>query len=348
MVEMILQQYGIDVRNAQMEQFGEGLINHTWKITDQHGIYILQQVNHAVFTDPAAIDQNLNRLSNYFRTHYPDYLFVGPLASADGRTLLRQDGKYYRLFPFIADSTTLNVITAQNSAYEAARQFGLFSRLLDNFDTAALEVTLPDFHNLSLRYDQFMLAIEGASAERLAEARESIGFICGNYPLIETYKTLVTEKKMPLRVIHHDTKISNVLFDNTGKGLCVIDLDTVMPGYFISDIGDMMRTYLCPATEEEMDFQQIVIRKDYFKAIYDGYMEQMDAVLNDTEKSYFIYAGKFIILMQAIRFLTDYLQNDKYYGKKYDKHNLNRANNQITLLKRYLEAEPEFKVMLGL
>jgi Ser/Thr protein kinase RdoA (MazF antagonist) len=348
MVQEILQQYGIDAGKAQTEQFGEGLINHTWKITDQRGAYILQQVNHAVFTNPQAIDDNLNALAKHFRMHHPDYLFAGPIPAANGKTLLLHKDHYYRLFPFITGSTTLNVLSDKASAYEAARQFGLFSRLLNNFDTAALQVTLPDFHNLSLRYIQFIQAVESASSLRLQQASESIAFIRGQFPIVESYRMLVNEKKLPLRVIHHDTKISNVLFDSTGKGLCVIDLDTVMPGYFISDIGDMMRTYLSAAGEEEMDFEKIVIRKDFFKAIFDGYMEQMEVVLNDTEKSCFIYAGKFIILMQAIRFLTDYLQNDQYYGRKYDRHNLNRAKNQITLLKRYVEAEPVFNEMLGI
>jgi Ser/Thr protein kinase RdoA (MazF antagonist) len=348
MVDDILRQYGIDASKAQTEKFGTGLINHTWKITAQGRSYILQQVNQAVFTNPLAIDKNLSKLTGYFHTNYPAYLFVGPLPSVDGKTLLMLEGNYYRLFPFITDSRTLDVVTDKESAYLAARQFGLFSSLLNNFNTAALEVTLPDFHNLSLRYDQFTDAVAGAAAARLTQAGECIDFINSQMPVIESYRMLVAQKKLPLRVIHHDTKISNVLFDSAGKGLCVIDLDTVMPGYFISDIGDMMRTYLCTASEEEMDFDRIVIRKDFFKAIYDGYMEQMDQILNDIEKSNFIYAGKFIILMQAIRFLTDYLQNDIYYGKKYDLHNLNRAKNQITLLKRYLEMEPEFKVMLGL
>jgi len=123
--------------------------------------------------------------------------------------------------------------------------------------------------------------------------------------------------------------------------LCVIDLDTVMPGYFISDVGDMMRTYLSAASEEETDLSKVIVRKDFFDAIRQGYMEEMDSVLSEAEKEYFNYSGEFIIYMQAIRFLTDFLQKDIYYGAKYPDHNINRAKNQIALLKGYLAIKTE-------
>jgi hypothetical protein len=130
-----------------------------------------------------------------------------------------------------------------------------------------------------------------------------------------------------------------VLFDANHKGLCVIDLDTVMPGYFISDIGDMMRTYLSPANEEEKDFSKIEIRQEYFESIWKGYMSEMKDELNREEKSHFIYAGEFMIYMQALRFLTDHLNNDVYYGARYEGQNFVRAGNQMQLLKKLMEKE---------
>lgn len=131
----------------------------------------------------------------------------------------------------------------------------------------------------------------------------------------------------------------NVLFDENDKGLCVIDLDTMMPGYFISDVGDMMRTYLCPVSEEEQDLSKIMIRNDFFEAIVHGYLSEMREALSEKEQGQFVYAGKFMIYMQALRFITDYLNNDIYYGEKYEGHNLKRAMNQIQLLKLYLKEE---------
>ena len=127
------------------------------------------------------------------------------------------------------------------------------------------------------------------------------------------------------------------MFDGAGKGLCVIDLDTVMPGYFISDVGDMMRTYLCPVSEEEKDFSKINIRKNFYDAIVNGYLSEMGSELGEVEKQYFHYACEFMIYMQAIRFLTDHLNDDIYYGAKYEGHNFVRAGNQITLLERLQE-----------
>lgn len=230
----------------------------------------------------------------------------------------------------------MNVVTKAEEAYEAAKQFGKFSRLLADFDANRLNITIPDFHNLTLRYTQFERACELADLERLNAAQESIEFIIAHQGIVQTYQDLVNNPDIPLRVIHHDTKISNILFNADQEGLCVIDLDTVMPGYFISDVGDMMRTYLSIASEEETDLTKVSVRKDFFEAIHRGYMEEMSFVLSEAEKEYFNYAGKFIIYMQAIRFLTDFLQKDVYYGAKYPDHNINRAKNQIALLKAYL------------
>lgn len=168
--------------------------------------------------------------------------------------------------------------------------------------------------------------------------------------MIETagkYKSIVTQfesiKQNPqfkIRVTHHDTKISNVLLDYNNNGLCVIDLDTVMPGYFFSDAGDMIRTYLSPVSEEESNLAKIEIRQEYFEALAKGYFSQMNQQLTAEEKDHFVYAGKFMIYMQAIRFLTDYLNNDIYYGCKYEGHNFVRAGNQFTLLEKLIAEEP--------
>lgn len=341
MFENILSLYGLDPQKTIVQQFGDGLINHTWKVSTEKGNYILQKVNSDVFKQPDAIDQNLTLLRDYLSKENPDYLFISPVIATNGKSLLHIENGYYRLFPFVEGSVSLNTLTKKEEACEAAKQFGKFSKILDSFNVDQLNITIPNFHNLALRFDQFKVACKEASAERLEKAKDSIQFINDHQGLVDTYQEILNNTEIRLRVIHHDTKISNILFDSQNKGLCVIDLDTVMPGYFISDVGDMMRTYLSAVSEEETDFSKIRIRKDFYKAIYDGYMGEMNDVLSEAEKPYFIYAGKFIIYMQAIRFLADYLQNDIYYGAKYEDHNFNRANNQITLLKEYLEVESE-------
>jgi Ser/Thr protein kinase RdoA (MazF antagonist) len=163
---------------------------------------------------------------------------------------------------------------------------------------------------------------------------------------VKTFQAIQSSELFKIRVTHHDTKISNVLFDQYDKGICVIDLDTVMPGYFISDVGDMLRTYLSPVSEEEKDFSKIQARDEYFTAIVEGYLSYMSIDLNAEELRHFVYSGMFMIYMQAIRFLTDHLNNDVYYGAAYEGHNFIRAKNQITLLTRLKEKEACFNELV--
>jgi Ser/Thr protein kinase RdoA (MazF antagonist) len=278
-------------------------------------------------------------IAEYVNTHYPGYLFPAPLQSVDGKELVKTGPGYFRVFPYVKYSHTIDVVEKPAQAYEAASQFAKFTKVLSGIDTSKLKVTLPDFHNLALRYSQFKNALKDGNKERIARSKEMIAFLHGQKNIVDEYENIKLNPEFKTRVTHHDTKISNVLFDTNDKGLCVIDLDTVMPGYFISDVGDMMRTYLSPVSEEEKDFSKIEIREDFYKAIVNGYMKEMDTELTETEKKYFIYAGKFMIYMQALRFLTDFINNDIYYGSKYESHNFMRAGNQITLLNRLLEFE---------
>ncbi|HEY0176753.1 MAG TPA: phosphotransferase, partial [Pedobacter sp.] len=216
-----------------------------------------------------------------------------------------------------------------------------------DFDIRELSYTIANFHNLSYRFFQFEQALAAAAPERRKKAKEAIQQALMNRDIVNDYEDIVAYSTLPLRVMHHDTKINNILFDHAHKGICVIDLDTVMPGYFISDIGDMMRTYLSPCNEEEEDLDKISIREDFFAAIAEGYFLEMGSILTGNEKRLFYYAGKFMMYMQAIRFLTDYLNNDVYYQARHPDHNLNRANNQFTLLELYKDAEIRFQSIIA-
>ncbi len=348
MFDNILLSFGLDPNNYHIQPFGSGLINRTFKVTGNDGDYILQQINGNVFKSPGDIAQNLNLLQQYLRKTQPDYLFVAPIPSASGDLLVKSGkGNIFRLFPFVKGSQTINTISSEKQAFEAAKQFGKFTRLLKDFDIDQLEYTLPDFHNLPLRFEQFRTAVQNAEQERSAQAVHEIKDVYKYYYVLETYNQLIANNEIPLRVIHHDTKISNILFDDQQNGLCVIDLDTVMPGYYLSDVGDMMRTYLSPANEEEADLSKIHIREDIFSAIYKGYLSEMGSVLTETEQHYFIFSGKLMIYMQALRFLADFLNNDIYYETKYPEHNLTRAKNQFKLLSEYETAEGKLKQMIS-
>lgn len=343
MLTDLLESFGISPTQAIVHRLSTGLINQTWKITTDSAEYILQKINKNVFKSPIDISENIENLKDFLSKNHPDYLFVSSLEATDGRVLIQDtNADYYRLMPFVKDSHTIDTVNTEEQAFEAARQFGKFTSLLSNFDIHLLKYTLPDFHNLSLRFEQFKKALEFGDQQRRMIAEIEINETFKYIDIVDTYNSIVRDGLIPLRVIHHDTKISNVLFDNNDKGLCVIDLDTVMPGYFFSDVGDMMRTYLSPANEEEQDFSKIKVREEYFEALIDGYLSEMGSVLNSAERTLIIYAGKFLIYMQAIRFLTDFINGDIYYTTSYPNHNLVRAQNQFVLLNEYVKMEEKF------
>jgi len=347
MFDDILLCFGLHPPDYTIQSFGSGLINHTLKVSGNSAAYILQQININVFKSPYHIAENLSLLNAHFKKNNADYLFVAPLPAISGDFLVKSaSGDVFRLFPFVEGSQTINFISSEKQAFEAAKQFGKFTRLLNDFEIGQLKYTLPAFHNLELRFEQFKTAYANTTRERLDQASNEIGQVFNHEHILQTYKQLIANNEMPLRVIHHDTKISNILFDDQQNGLCVIDLDTVMPGYYLSDVGDMMRTYLSPANEEETDLSKIHIRESFFSAVCKGYLSEMGNVLTEAEKKYFIFSGKLMIYMQAIRFLTDFLNNDIYYGTKYPGHNLIRARNQFTLLNKYEAAEEKFKQLI--
>lgn len=347
MFSRILQAYGLAPEDCTIQQFGSGLINRTWKVTQRQTSYILQNINHQVFKSPDDIASNTAAVAGWLTLRSPGYLFVNQISTIHNDLLYIDAEKgYFRLTPFVEGSGSYDVAPDKNIAYEAARQFGKFTHLLSGFPLHTLRYTLPDFHNLTLRYQQFEQALLNGNKERIAETADSIALVKEFSYINDTFEKIQRNQDFKLRVTHHDTKISNVLFDSTGNGLCVIDLDTVMPGYFISDFGDMMRTYLSPASEEEKDLSKVYVREDYFNAIVRGYLSEMQHELSNAELAHIVYAGKFMTYMQAIRFLTDYLNNDIYYGAAYEKHNLVRARNQLVLLQSITNKTPVLEAMI--
>jgi Ser/Thr protein kinase RdoA (MazF antagonist) len=341
-INAVMQEFGLDTLVYAAEIFGSGLIHKTYLIR-KNGLpcFILQQVNHHVFKRPEDISHNLHIMGNFLSVHAPEYPFTFPVAAESGSDYVISEGNYFRIFRFITGTHTLDTCERPEHAYEAALEFGRFTAVLNGLRTDMLRYTIPGFHDLSSRFIEFTRAVEHGDAKRLAESRETAQWLTANKEIADQYEKIASGNDYIKRVTHHDTKISNVLLNHDNKGVCVIDLDTVMPGYFISDVGDMIRTYVSPANEEETNFEKIHFRKDFLKAIYSGYMENMGDLLTETERSDFLYAGKFMIYMQALRFYTDHLYNDRYYGARYPGHNLVRARNQVKLLEELFRAEKE-------
>ncbi len=339
MLNSVLALYGID--NFEVGLTGSGLINTTWKISCPKGQFILQKINTAIFKEPKILEDNIGHISSFLKKNHPGYLLPFPLPSLEGRQMVLFDEGFYRLFPFIQGSHTVDVVNSPEIAFEAARKFGELTRLLSGFQPSLLKETIPHFHDLQLRYQQFEAAVEKAGKIRRVKSSGLIEEITQRQSIVAQYLFIKSSPDFKLRVMHHDTKISNVLFTANSKGLCVIDLDTVMPGHIISDMGDMLRTYLSPLDENQKDTSLIVIREKYFKAIVKAYYQEMNQELTSLEKQSFVYAGNFMIYMQAIRFLTDYLQGDLYYPCTYELHNFDRAFNQMVLLSKLDEKKEQ-------
>ncbi|HMG69330.1 MAG TPA: phosphotransferase [Chitinophagaceae bacterium] len=344
MIERVLKAYGL--QGAKLEYFGNGLINQTWAAVAPQGHFILQKVNDDVFKRPLDIASNTRLIADHLKQYQPGYFFVAPILSADGNDMIFFEGEgYFRAFPFVENSHSTDIVKTPEQAYEAASQFGKFTHLLSGFNADELTITIPDFHNLELRYNQFLDALKEGNPERLSHSKKQVEQLMHHVDIVDEYISILSQTAFKRRVTHHDTKISNVLFDKNEKAICIIDLDTVMPGYFFSDVGDMMRTYLSPASEEEKEYDKIVVRDDFYKAIVQGYSAQMKNELTAIESKYFFYAARFMIYMQALRFLTDYLNDDVYYGAKYKDHNFVRATNQLVLLQRLIEKKRELGVL---
>lgn len=349
MLQKVLQTYGLDFSMLEVKPFGSGLINNTWKVSrqDNDTSYILQRINHHVFKSPEDIAHNIRNIGSYLAAHHPGYFFVRCLYTSDGADIFFMEGEgYFRLVPFVKKSHTVDVVQTPQQAFEAAKQFGRFTHLLNGFPVDDLKVAIPDFHNLTLRYQQFLQSLQAGNAVRIENAKAEIEWLKEQDYIVRKFDAMKQNPDFRLRVTHHDTKISNVLFDEQDKGVCVIDLDTVMPGYFISDVGDMMRTCLSPVSEEEKDFSKIEIREEYYKAIVEGYLEGMENELSAAEKTAFFDAACYLVYMQALRFIADHLNNDQYYGAKYEGHNFVRGTNQIALLKKLLEKEDRLRSMV--
>jgi Ser/Thr protein kinase RdoA (MazF antagonist) len=321
--------------NVHSSTITSGLINHTWKIDADQGEFILQRINTNIFASPEKIDANIGMIAAYLEKKSPDYLFTIPVTTIDGNRLVEAPNQVFRAFNYIPNTNTISIVETADQAKEAAQTFASFTKALIDFPIDQLHITLPDFHQLDLRYHQFEKAVQSNNTDRINQSKAIIHALENQKNLVNQFNQYIANKAAYKRVMHHDTKISNILFDERGKGLCVIDLDTVMPGFLFSDVGDMFRTYISPVSEEEQNLDKIEVRKDFVEAIYEGYTSELKDAITQFELDHFYLSGEILIYMQSLRFITDYLQNDVYYGKKYPDHNLVRALNQYRLLELF-------------
>ena len=320
-----------------VEPITEGLINQSFKITSKEtgSSYILQKINDHVFPEPAQVQKNYVRLWRFLEELKPDYFIPEPKYFPNRNSFFVDSiNKYWRVFEYVAGTESRKNASTINEAKAVAETFAKFTLTFANLDPRELETTIPNFHNLSFRFIQFKQSLHIRNYERLQKAADLIHELNRRENYANLYDVMVQSKEFPKRIMHHDAKISNVLFDiDSGEVVCAVDFDTTMPGYFFSDLGDMIRSMAVSHDEASTDFENISIRKEYYEAILDAYMNIIKDILTESEKKYIHHSGIFMIYMQALRFLIDYLNGDIYYRIEYAEQNFDRAKNQLSLLK---------------
>jgi thiamine kinase-like enzyme len=319
----------------RIERLNNGLINNSYKIVPSlKPTFLLQQINKNVFPRPEDVQRNYLYISQYAEFEFTGLRMPYPKYFSNQRTLFKdQNEQYWRAFEFIDNSHSLTVAENPAQAKAAAKAFAKFTAAFEDMNLGNLRIVIPDFHNLTVRYLQFEESLNGEQYERMAKAKRLIEESKNRERYKHFYEIIISSEEFPLRLMHHDAKITNVLFDNTtNKVVCLVDFDTAMPGYFFSDLGDLIRTLVSPVDEGSVEFEKIKIRKSFYDALISGYLSVMQKMLTDSEIKYIHYAGLLMIYMQALRFLTDYLNGDIYYKIEYPEQNFNRAKNQFTLL----------------
>ncbi|OCW95032.1 aminoglycoside phosphotransferase [Macellibacteroides sp. HH-ZS] len=336
----ILKQFAIDEDMVSAVPFGNGHINDTLKVTNSKGEikYILQRINHHIFTNVDMLQNNIFTVTSHIREKLVargeqdvDRKVLTFIPAKDGKLYHFDGDSYWRVCLFIPRSKSFEEVTPQLS-YEAGKAFGDFQTMLSDLPADALGETIPNFHNMEFRLKQFRDAVEANAAGRLEEVKDLVAEIEKRAKDMCIQEELYREGKLKKRTNHCDTKVNNIMFDEEGKVLCVIDLDTVMPGFVLSDIGDFIRTGANTGAEDDENLDNVEANLEIFEAYTRGYMETAKAFLTPQEIKLLPYGGRLLTYMQTVRFLTDYINGDTYYKIHSPKHNLIRTKAQFKLL----------------
>lgn len=323
------------------EPTGNGHINDTYLVTMEDGTrYILQRINHHIFKQPIELMENIEKVCNHVRAKIEatggdvsrEVLTLIP--TVENKTYVQDEvGYYWRAYAFITDSVSYDVVPSNEIFYNCAKTFGTFQKLLTDFDASSLYETIPYFHNTKNRFKNFMAAYEKDALGRSEFVKDEIQFVLDHKADTERLLDLYEAGKLPLRVTHNDTKINNVMVDETThEGICVIDLDTVMPGLAAYDFGDCIRTGATSGEEDERDLSLIRFMPDRFEAFTKGFLEAVGDSF-DKEEIYSLLVGSKVMTLECgMRFLTDYLEGDHYFKIHRENHNLDRARTQFKLV----------------
>jgi thiamine kinase-like enzyme len=338
--------------------YGSGHIHDTFLVkTIETGKddYILQRLNNLIFKNIPQLQSNIERVTGHIRSKLKETPgsdlkreCLNLLNTVNGKSwIIDQEQNFWRMYIFIRNHKSYDIVDSSDKAFEGGKAIGKFQAMLSDLGGEPLYETIPWFHNIVKRLETFHQTLKADPAKRADSVKKEIGFILDRAEGMKTILRLGEEGKIPLRITHNDTKFNNILLDENDKALCVIDLDTVMPGFVHYDFGDAIRTATNMAAEDEKDLSLVKMNINLFRAYATGYLSQTTTTLNDTEKEYLAFAPGLITYTIALRFLTDYLDGDNYFKIHHKEHNLQRARAQFRLIESMEEQLEEMKKIIN-
>jgi len=351
--------FAVEGKFIECLEIPTGHINTTYRVSYQQDDgsirrYILQAINRNVFKDPFAVMRNVETVTRHINArvlrmkHDASGQTLSLFPARDGRSWVEDgQGTLWRCYNFIEGCVTCDIVENPRQAYQAAFAFGAFQDLLSDLDAGRLAETIPDFHNTRKRFFRLLDVAAEDPHQRLDAVRAEFDFIVKRESLTSLLLDLAAAGKIPTRVTHNDTKINNVMIDaKTDEAVCVIDLDTVMPGLALYDFGDLVRSATNPAAEDEQDLSKVRMEMPLFEALVEGYLDAASDFLKPAEIAHLVDSGKLITLELAIRFLTDHLEGDIYFKTHRPGHNLDRCRTQLKLLESMEEQEVEMRAFV--
>ncbi len=333
-LQLICHQFKVESSIQSIKTLESGHINDTYLITlNNNERYVLQKLNTSVFNDIKGVMANKITVSKHLKQLKSPYQSLDFIMTKTSKYYYRDEmNDYWNMMVYISNCVTYDIPNTNKIVYEAGKLYGDFITQNATLSSGVIKETLPDFHNVPLRFSQFEQALKTADDIKITTAKEVIDFAKKNKDEMCELAALKTNNIFPIRITHNDAKLSNILFNKNEEGLAVIDLDTVMPGIVHFDFGDSVRSICTNAAEDDDDFDAIAIKLDYYEAFCKGHADATKTILTPQEVKYLPLGVKTIIFIMGLRFLTDYLNNNKYYKVKYDAHNLVRCKNQFKLV----------------
>lgn len=339
----IFEHFDIAGTLVNCERYGEGHINDTflWTVEDNGVVkrYIMQRINNRLFTDVEKLMRNIELVTAFCRESViknggdPMRECMNIIYTKDGKSFFYEDDGFFRVTVFIEGATTYQVVRKPQDFYESAVAFGKFAKLLADFDASKLYEVLPDFHNTKVRYQNFLRAVQKDVCGRCKEVEKEIEWMKAHSDLCGKIVDKIASGEIPLRVTHNDTKLNNVMIDDeTGKGIAVIDLDTVMPGSLCYDFGDSIRFGCNPSAEDEPDLTKVNFRFDLYEAYLEGYLSAVGDCITEEERENLPMGAVLMTYECGMRFLTDYLEGDTYFRTTRPGQNLDRVHTQMKLV----------------